>query len=67
MDPDHPTPREAQVFKRALSLIIAQRRPTYHLSRDSTKLEALTGSYLRLMAANGRFTPAHLFVLFFFS
>ena len=58
MDPVHPTPREAQVFKRALSLIIAQRRPTFHLRRDDTNLDALTGSYLRLLAANGSITPA---------
>ncbi|WP_432260199.1 transglycosylase domain-containing protein [Cupriavidus sp. TMH.W2] len=58
MDPNAPTGREAQAFKRALSLIIAQRRPSYHLRRDDTNLEALTGSYLRLLATNRIITPA---------
>ncbi|KWR74647.1 transglycosylase domain-containing protein [Cupriavidus sp. IDO] len=57
MDPRAPTGRQAQAFKRALSLIISQRRPSYHLRRDDTNLDALTGSYLRLLAANGIITP----------
>ncbi|WP_439672945.1 transglycosylase domain-containing protein (plasmid) [Cupriavidus necator] len=57
MDLRAPTGREAQAFKRALSLIISQRRPSYHLRRDDTNLETLTGSYLRLLAANGVITP----------
>lgn len=57
MDPRHPTQREAQTYKRALSLIISQRRPSYHLRRDDTNLDALTGSYLRLLAANNIITP----------
>lgn len=57
LDPRHPTPREAQAFKRALSLIISQRRPSYHLRRDDTNLDALTGSYLRLLAAANAITP----------
>nr|WP_231401554.1 transglycosylase domain-containing protein [Cupriavidus sp. WS] len=58
MDPNAPTGHKAQAFKRALSLIIAQRRPSYHLRRDDTNLEALTGSYLRLLATNRIITPA---------
>ncbi|MDE4920943.1 MULTISPECIES: transglycosylase domain-containing protein [Cupriavidus] len=57
MNPRDPTPREAQAYKRALSLIISQRRPSYHLRRDDTNLDALTGSYLRLLAANNVITP----------
>lgn len=57
MDPRHPTAREAQTYKRALSLIISQRRPSYHLRRDDTNLDALTGSYLRLLAAANAITP----------
>jgi len=58
MDPYHPTPREAQTFKRTLSLIVSQRRPSYHLRRDDTNLDALTGSYLRLLAAANTIPPA---------
>ncbi len=47
-----PTPRQAEVYKQLLSLIVAQRRPSYHLRRDDTDLEALTDSYLRLLAAS---------------
>ncbi|CAG9183024.1 hypothetical protein LMG23994_05044 [Cupriavidus pinatubonensis] len=57
MDSRAPTDRQAQAFKRALSLIISQRRPSYHLRRDDTNLDALTGSYLRLLAANNIITP----------
>jgi len=57
MDSRAPTDREAQAYKRALSLVISQRRPSYHLRRDDTNLDALTGSYLRLLAANGIITP----------
>ncbi len=56
MDVRAPEPRQAQAFKRALSLIISQRRPSYHLRRDDTNLDALTGSYLRLLAANNIIT-----------
>lgn len=58
MDPQHPTPRQAQVFKRALSLIISQRRPSYHMRRDDTNLDVLTASYLRLAATAGVISPA---------
>ncbi|MGY2488798.1 transglycosylase domain-containing protein [Cupriavidus sp. CP313] len=56
LDQRAPEPRQAQAFKRALSLIISQRRPSYHLRRDDTNLDALTGSYLRLLAANNVIT-----------
>ncbi|WP_249359731.1 transglycosylase domain-containing protein [Cupriavidus sp. 2SB] len=56
MDPRNPTPRQAQAYKRALSLIISQRRPSYHLRRDDTNLDALTASYLRLLASANAIT-----------
>lgn len=57
-----PTPealrRQAEAFKQALSLMIAQRRPSQHLLGDGAGLARLTDSYLRLMAEAGVITPA---------
>jgi membrane peptidoglycan carboxypeptidase len=50
--------RQAPVFKQALSLMIAQRRPSQHLLSDSRALKRLTDSYLRLMADAGVISPA---------
>ena len=51
-----PLRRRAEAFKQALSLMIAQRRPSYYL-RDKTAgaadLAELTDSHLRLLAAAG--------------
>ncbi|VVE46906.1 glycosyl transferase family 51 [Pandoraea communis] len=44
---------QAVAFKQALSLIIAQRAPSYFLRRNNTALEQLTNSYVRLLATNG--------------
>jgi len=56
-----PTPEalqhQAEAFKQALSLMIAQRRPSQHLLGDGTGLARLTDSYLRLMAEAGLITP----------
>lgn len=56
-----PTPealqRQAEAFKQALSLMIAQRRPSQHLLSDGTGLARLTDSYLRLMAEAGLISP----------
>ncbi len=50
----------ALAYKQALSLMIAQRRPSgYLLSADGDKLEALTNSYLRVLAGAG-VIPAEL-------
>lgn len=46
-------PKSALALKQALSLIIAQRRPSYFLRQGRGELEALTDSYLRLMALSG--------------
>ncbi|WP_202621802.1 transglycosylase domain-containing protein [Pontibacter russatus] len=45
-------------LRQVISLMIAQRRPSYYL-RDGgrAELNALTGSYLRLLAANGYISP----------
>ncbi|CAG4885070.1 Membrane carboxypeptidase (Penicillin-binding protein) [Georgfuchsia toluolica] len=45
--------RRAEVFKQALSLIVAQRRPSYYLGEGQRDLYALTDSYLRLLGAAG--------------
>jgi membrane peptidoglycan carboxypeptidase len=44
---------EARVFKEALSLILAQRRPTYYLLEDRDALFELTDVYLGLMTDAG--------------
>ncbi|WP_150614079.1 transglycosylase domain-containing protein [Pandoraea terrigena] len=43
---------EALAFKQVLSLLIAQRAPSYFLTKDNAALEKLTDSYLRLLANN---------------
>ena len=45
--------RRAQIYKQALSLLIAQRRPRYYLNGRLTGLERLTNAYLRVLAAAG--------------
>ena len=50
--------RQAEAFKQALSLMIAQRRPSQHLLGDGGGLGRLTDSYLRLMADAGVIAPA---------
>jgi membrane peptidoglycan carboxypeptidase len=44
---------EALAFKQVLSLLIAQRAPSYYLVRHRPALETLTDSYIRVLAANG--------------
>lgn len=44
---------QALAFKQALSLLIAQRAPSYYLVRNHPALERLTDSYIRVLAANG--------------
>ena len=45
--------RRAEVFKQALSLMVAQRRPSYYLGEGQRELYAMTDSYLRLLGAAG--------------
>lgn len=44
--------RKALVYKQAMSLLLAQRRPAYYFANPKA-LETLANSYLRLMAAQG--------------
>ena len=50
--------RQAEAFKQALSLMIAQRRPALYLAGHGEGLARLTDSYLRLMGDAGVLTPA---------
>lgn len=45
--------QKALAFKQVLSLLIAQRRPSYFLRQGQADLEKLTDSYVRLMASSG--------------
>ena len=45
--------KQAQAFKQALSLMIAQRRPSHYLGEGAPSLADLTNSYLRVMADVG--------------
>ncbi|WP_343216021.1 transglycosylase domain-containing protein [Collimonas antrihumi] len=44
---------KAEAFKQALSLMIAQRRPSYYLREGAADLEQLTDSHLRVLAVAG--------------
>jgi membrane peptidoglycan carboxypeptidase len=52
------TPEFALVYKEALSLMIAQRRPAYYLGSGEKDLELLTNSHLRVLAQAGVISPA---------
>ena len=51
------TPESVLVYKEALSLMIAQRRPAYYLGAGEADLETLTNSHLRVLAQAGVITP----------
>lgn len=55
---DNPDADTALVFKEALSLMIAQRRPSYYLGDGAADLEVLANSHLRILANDGAITPA---------
>ena len=46
-------PQQALAFKQALSLMIAQRRPSHYLVEGEADLQVLADSYLRVMADAG--------------
>lgn len=46
-------PQQALAYKQALSLMIAQRRPSHYLVQGEADLNALTNSYLRLLTEAG--------------
>lgn len=48
----------ALAYKQALSLMIAQRRPSFYLAGNARSLGSLTDSYLRLLAEAGLIQPA---------
>ena len=50
-------PDSALAFKEALSLMIAQRRPSYYLGDGEADLETLANAHLRLLAQAGVITP----------
>ncbi|MES2356097.1 MAG: transglycosylase domain-containing protein [Pseudomonadota bacterium] len=50
--------RKAEAFKQALSLMIAQRRPSYYLGDGAEDLQQLTDSYLRVMGSSGFIPPS---------
>jgi len=47
----------ASAYKRVLSLLVAARRPSYYLGQSPAALEALTNSYLRVLATAGVISP----------
>jgi membrane peptidoglycan carboxypeptidase len=49
--------RRAQAYKEALSLLIAQRRPSYYLNGGRDDLERLADTYLRLLSDAGVIDP----------
>lgn len=49
---------QALAYKQALSLMIAQRRPSYYLGDGEPALVQLTNSYLRVMTDAGVISPA---------
>ncbi|NYE64181.1 membrane peptidoglycan carboxypeptidase [Duganella sp. 1224] len=55
---EKPDAETARVFKEALSLMIAQRRPSYYLGDGAADLEVLANSHLRILANDGAITPA---------
>ncbi|HEX7234426.1 MAG TPA: transglycosylase domain-containing protein [Nitrosospira sp.] len=48
----------ARLYKHALSLMVAQRRPSYYLISGREALEELTNSHLRVLAQAGVIPPA---------
>jgi membrane peptidoglycan carboxypeptidase len=52
-------PEQARAYRQVLSLLIAQRRPSFYLGPGRQQLAALTDSYLRLLA-NAGMIPAGL-------
>jgi membrane peptidoglycan carboxypeptidase len=52
-DPGQDAQARARAYRQVLSLLIAQRRPSYFLGPGRQQLAALTDSYLRLLAGAG--------------
>ncbi|MFC6335744.1 glycosyl transferase family 51 [Pseudomonas sp. CCM 7891] len=56
----HSLAQQGLALRQVLSLIIAQRRPSYYLTNGRDELAQLTASHLRLLAQNGVLEPALL-------
>ena len=52
------TPEQGRAYRQFLSLLLAQRRPTYLLGAGHEKLQRLADSHLRLLAAEGLISTA---------
>ncbi len=50
--------RMAELYKQTLSLMLAERRPSYYLITNRAALNDLANHYLDLLAANGTINPA---------
>lgn len=50
--------RQAEVYKQILSLVLAQRRPSYYLLNDRRALNDLANKHLELLANAGVITPS---------
>jgi membrane peptidoglycan carboxypeptidase len=50
--------RKGEIYRQALSLLLAGRRPGYYLAGDHTALDRLIDRYLRLLADAGIIEPA---------
>jgi membrane peptidoglycan carboxypeptidase len=55
---DAPLAARALAYKQALSLLVAERRPSYYLLAAPQELEELTDRHLRVLAAAGVIAPA---------
>ena len=53
-----PSAEQALAYKQALSLVVAQRRPSYYLTDSQSDLEALTDSHVRALASQGVISAA---------
>ncbi len=60
LDADSPFDLEtrARAYKRVLSLVLSAGRPSFYLIQDPKVLRARTDTYLRLLAEEGRISPA---------
>ena len=57
-EPAETLQRQALAFTQALSLLVAQRRPSHYLGAGEAALGELTNAYLRVMSEAGVLTPA---------
>ncbi len=49
--------RKGEIYRQVLSLLLAERRPSYYLISDREALSELTDSYLRVLSDNGVIDP----------